>query len=321
MDTIHFSDRKASVDFYEGRYAHGYMGHWSSSDKGKLLGIIKSLGLPAVGNPLDFGCGRGIFTQVIREALPGWSIYGCDISSEAIESAKMNSPGITFFVLGDQNYADKKFDFIHSHHVLEHTYDDKVSAGEISDYAAGHCMMLHSLPNNHDGNFEWRLVQMRKNGVDPSTGKFFYEDPAHMRRLNVQQVEALFSGYHFKLRKGYFSNQYWGGIKWIAESNFGLVRNISNPFYANSISSFFRLVFWRNLLYFAWFCFFASSAFSPADKGRYYYLKRVIQSICFLFFFWLAIPVTIFISSKAEQEWKEKKEEPSGADMFLVFER
>jgi SAM-dependent methyltransferase len=320
MDTIQFSDRSASVDFYESRYAHGYMGHWSSFDKDRLFSLIKSLQLPAQGNALDFGCGRGIFTQVIREALPGWTITGCDISSEAIANAKRNSPGITFFVLGDKGIS-QKFDFIHSHHVLEHTFDIKVSASEISSFAAAHCFMLHSLPCNHEGSLEYRLSQWTKNGFDPQTGKFFFEDSAHMRRLNVQQAEALFSGYNFKLRKEYYANRYWGGIKWIAESDLGLVRNISNPFHANSFASFLKLVAWRKRLAFAWFCFFAASAFSPADRGKYYFLKKMIQAVCFILFFWLAIPVNSFISSKAKKEWDERKENPDGSDMFLVFER
>lgn len=321
MDTIQFSDRKASVDFYEGRYSRGYMGHWSNFDKERLLGLIKSLNLPSHGNALDFGCGRGIFTQVLREALPGWTFCGCDISAEAIESAKKNSPGVTFFVLGDKNFADLKFDFIHSHHVLEHTFDEKVTAEEMSSYAASHCTMLHSLPCNHEGSLEYRFSQWTKDGFDPVTGKFFYEDSAHMRRLNVKQSEALFSKFSFKLSKGYYSNQYWGAVKWIAESNFGLVWNISNPFHANSFSSFFKLVVWRNRLKFAWFCFFAASAFMPADRGRFYHFKKTIQALSFILFFWLAIPVARYISLKAKQEWDEKKESPDGTDMFLVFER
>ncbi len=321
MDTIQFSDRKASVDFYESRYSHGYMGHWSSFDKDRLFGLIKSLNLPSHGNALDFGCGRGIFTQVIREALPGWTITGCDISAEAVESAKKNCSGVTFFVLGDKNFSSQRFDFIHSHHVLEHTFDERVTAEEMSLYAGDHCTMLHSLPCNHDGSLEYRLAHWTKNGFDTGTGKFFFEDTAHMRRLNVQQAEALFARFNFKQSKGYYSNQYWGAIKWIAESNLGLVLNISNPFHANSFASFFKLAVWIKRLAFAWFCYFAASAFRPADRGRYYLLKKIIQAICFILFFWLAIPVASFLSMKAKREWDEKKESPDGTDMFLVFER
>ena len=156
--------RNDSIQFYEGRYSRGYMGHWSSFDKKRLYDLVKSLNLPQTGNALDFGCGRGIFTEVIREALPGWKISGCDISSEAIESAKQNS-AITFFVLGDKIFSEQKFDFIHSHHVLEHTFDDKVTAGEMSSYAAEHCVMLHSLPCNHEGSLEYRLSQCLKRHI------------------------------------------------------------------------------------------------------------------------------------------------------------
>lgn len=321
MDTIRFPDRKASVEFYESRYSQGYMGHWSSFDKSRLLELVKSLNLPAQGNALDFGCGRGIFTQVIREALPGWKISGCDISAEAIESAGKNGSGITFFVLGDSRFSSFKFDFIHSHHVLEHTFDEKVTAGEMSGYAADHCVMLHSLPCNHEGSLEYRLAHWTRNGFDPETGKFFFEDTAHMRRLNAEQAAMLFAPFHFRLVKKYFSNQYWGAIKWIAESNLGLVRTISNPFNAHSMASFFKLAGWRCRLGLSWFCFFAASAFRPADHGKYFYLKKGIQALCFLCFFWLAIPVSLYITSMAKKEWDEKKESPDGTDMFLVFER
>ena len=318
---IDLSKKETSVDFYERRYSMGYMGHWSSFDKERLAGLIKNLGLPSTGRALDFGCGRGIFTQVIREVLPGWTISGCDISAEAIDFAKKNIPGIDFFVLGDRTYSEQRFDFIHSHHVLEHTFDEKVTAAEMSSFAAEHCVMLHSLPCNHEGSLEYRFAQWTKNGFDTATGKFFFEDTAHMRRLNAQQAEALFSGFHFRLSRKYFSNRFWGAIKWIAESNFGLTWNISNPFRANSFSSFFRLAVWRKRLVFFWFCFFAASAFMPADKGRYYFLKKALQVICFLLCFWFAIPVARYITMKAAKEWEERKESPDGTDMFLVFER
>ncbi len=321
METIQFSDRKASVDFYESRYSHGYMGHWSNFDKDRLYELIKGLNLPAVGNALDFGCGRGIFTQVIRAALPGWTISGCDISAEAIESAKKNSPGITFFVIGDKNFSVKRFDFIHSHHVLEHTFDERITSEEMSSFAASKCTMLHSLPCNHEGSLEHRLAQWTKNGFDPVTGKFFYEDTAHMRRLNVQQADALFAKSGFRLLKDYYSNQYWGAIKWIAESNFGLVWNITDPFHANSFRAFFKLTYWRKRLTFSWFCFFAASAFTPADRGRFYILKKLFQALSLVLFFWIAIPLSRYISGKAKKEWDEEKEQKNGTDMFLIFER
>ena len=321
METIQFQDRKESVDFYERRYSHGYMGHWSNFDKDRLFWLIRSFNLPEQGNALDFGCGRGIFTQVIKEALPGWKIFGCDISSEAIESAKRNSAGITFFVLGDKEFSGLKVDFIHSHHVLEHTFDEIITAGEMASFAANHCYMLHSLPCNHAGSLEYSLAQWTKNGFDEISGKFFFEDTAHIRRMSAAQTAALFTPFGFRLTREYYSNQFWGAIKWIAESDFGMVWKIANPMQANSLSSFFRLAFWREWLILSWFCFFAASAFRPADRGRYYYLKKFIQAISFLLFFWLAIPVSMFITAKAKKEWELNKDDKSGTDMFLFFEK
>lgn len=321
METIQFADRKASVDFYESRYAHGYMGHWSSFDKERLYSLIKSLNLPPSGNALDFGCGRGIFTQVIKQALPGWTISGCDISAEAIESAKKNSQDIDFFVLGDKSHDGKKFDFIHSHHVLEHTFDEKVTAAEMASYAAHHCTMLHSLPCNHEGSLEYRLSMWTQDGFDQATGKFFFEDTAHIRRMSGKQADELFQKHLFHPGRKYFSNQFWGAIKWIAESDLRLILNISNPFHSNSFSSFLSLVWWRFVLLLTWFCFFAATAFQPADRGRFYLLKKFIQAICLVLFFWIAIPVVLFITARARQEWKENKENPGGSDMFLVYQR
>ena len=266
-------------------------------------------------------CGRGIFTQVIQQALPGWNISGCDISAEAIASARQSNDEVSFFVLGDENFSEKKFDFIHSHHVLEHTFDEKVTAAEMCSFAAEHCTMLHSLPCNHEGSLEYKLAMWTKNGFDPVTGKFFFEDTAHMRRLSAAQSEKLFANHQFFLRKGYYSNQYWGAIKWIAESNLGLVFNIANPFHANSLKTFFKLAIWRKRLVLTWFCYFAATAFLPADRGKNYRLKRILQAISFILFFWVAIPVTRFISGKAKKEWDEQKENPGGTDMFLVFAR
>src|SRR6185295_2231799 len=173
----------------------------------------------------------------------------------------------------------------HSHHVLEHAFDVYASAGEISAFAAQHCLMLHSLPCNHKGSLEYRLADWTKNGFDPVTGKFFFEDTAHLRRLNVKQAEELFSKYNFRLTKKYFSNQYWGAVKWIAESNFKFVFSVSNPFHSNSFMSFFKLAVWRKRLVAAWFCFFAASAFTSGDRGRNYFLKKIIQSLCLVLFF------------------------------------
>ena len=69
-------DHKRSVKFYEDRYEQGYMDEWPVEKKRKVLEVIQELQLPAIGYALDFGCGNGVLTEIIRQALPSWKIYG-----------------------------------------------------------------------------------------------------------------------------------------------------------------------------------------------------------------------------------------------------
>jgi 2-polyprenyl-3-methyl-5-hydroxy-6-metoxy-1,4-benzoquinol methylase len=321
MDTVQFTDKKASVDYYQHRYAHGYMGHWSEFEKDRIRQLVQELQLPEHGSALDFGCGRGIFTSVLKEALPGWTITGCDISSEAIASAKKNNPGISFFVLGETHPETGKYDFIHSHHVLEHVFDERVAAPEISSLAASKCTMLHSMPCNHPGSLEYKLSYWTKNGIEPVSGKFFFEDKAHLRRQSADQAEALFAPFDFRIVKSYFSNQYWGAIKWIGESDLALVTKITYPYNGKSSGDFFHLLSWWVRLSFCWICYFAANAFTVGDKGRYFIFKKILQVFFFVALFPVAIPVKVYVNRKAKKEWEEKKHEPNGSEMFLVFRR
>ena len=320
METVQFDDKKASVDYYQQRYEQGYMGHWSRFEKDRIRNLVRELNLPATGRALDFGCGRGIFTKVLKEALPGWTITGCDISKEAIASAKKNNPDISFFVLGTQ-YETGKFDFIHSHHVLEHVFDERVAAEEMSGIAATACTMLHSMPCNHPGSLEYKLSSWTKGGIDPVSGKFFFEDTAHLRRQSADQAEALFAPFDFRLVKKYFSNQYWGAVKWIAESNLKLASSISYPFNGKSSGDFFNLLKCWVVISISWICFFAAGAFSSGDKGSFFIFRKILQLFFFVALFPIAIPVKIYINRKAENEWKENRSDPNGSEMFLVFRR
>jgi len=327
METVQFDDKKASVEYYQQRYEQGYMGHWSRFEKDRIKDLVRALNLPPTGRALDFGCGRGIFTKVLKEALPGWTITGCDISKEAIASAKKNNPDISFFVLGEQNkdfdsaQSKGKFDFIHSHHVLEHVFDDRVAAEEMSAMAAPSCTMLHSMPCNHPGSLEYKLSSWRKDGIDPVSGKFFFEDTAHLRRQSADQAEALFAPFDFRIAKKYFSNQYWGAVKWISESNLKLVSNIAYPYNAKSPGDFFSLLKCWIVISFSWICFFAAGAFSAGDRGPYFIFRKILQLFFFVALFPVAIPMKLYVNRKAAKEWAEKNHEPNGSEMFLVFRR
>ncbi|MBL0257788.1 MAG: class I SAM-dependent methyltransferase [Bacteroidetes bacterium] len=318
---MEFSDRQESKSFYDQRYSHGYMGHWSVFEKRRIFDLVKELNLPSRGKALDFGCGRGIFTAVIKEALPGWEVFGCDISSEAIAAASSQNKEIKFFVLGDPELAGLKFDFIHSHHMLEHTYNVQVTAKEIVALAAPVCAMMHSLPCNHPGSLEYIVSSQMKNGINDKTGTFFFEDQAHLRRLSVDQTSALFLHDGFVVYKDYYANQYYGALKWIAESELVLILNFTDSSKAVNPAepiSLFRL---RNKLIFFWFCTFAAMAFQAADRGKYFYLKKFLQAFSFILFFWIALPARSWLVRNAVKEWKEERTKKNGTDMFLLLKR
>lgn len=49
------------------------------STEQRVFEIVRDLNLGRTGVALDFGCWNGV-TEVLRQALPEWVIYGCDIS-------------------------------------------------------------------------------------------------------------------------------------------------------------------------------------------------------------------------------------------------
>lgn len=321
MQRKEFKDKAESVLFYEGRYRQGYMGFWSDFEKQRLYDLVAELKLPSTGNFLDFGCGRGIFTRILASALPGWQIFGCDISATAIDTARENNPKGKFFVIGDPELSQYRFDFIHSHHVLEHAFDDQLAANDMIELAAPSCKMLHSLPCNHPGSLEFEVSSRLMSGFDIKSGKFFFEDVAHLRRLNVDQVEKLFQSAGFRLNAENYANQYYGALKWMAESNFGLVWKISTLKKTVSFSAALNQIGLRIKLLFLWFCFFSARAFEQQDRGSFYFLKKSIQYISFCFTFWFVIPVRNSLVKKAISEWQTRRKEENGSEMFLIFSR
>src|SRR5690348_1631688 len=82
--------------FYDERYRHGYMDSWPGDKLLKVSDVLMSLELPREGRVIDFGCGAGAFTAVLKACLPNWQVYGTDLSTEAVEVARPRLPGATF---------------------------------------------------------------------------------------------------------------------------------------------------------------------------------------------------------------------------------
>lgn len=92
-------DADVAREFYDKRYSTDYMYGWEVRKKRWTLEILRSLDLPKVGKALDFGCGNGIFAELLTRALPGWAIFGTDISPVAIEKAQKRVKNCCFLSL------------------------------------------------------------------------------------------------------------------------------------------------------------------------------------------------------------------------------
>jgi 2-polyprenyl-3-methyl-5-hydroxy-6-metoxy-1,4-benzoquinol methylase len=81
---------------------------------------------------LDFGCGTGLYTKLLKEIFPHADIYGCDVSGEAIKIAKNDVPGCRFDQIIDKSDLagkyGRKFDLVFINCVLHHIpHDEHIS--------------------------------------------------------------------------------------------------------------------------------------------------------------------------------------------------
>jgi 2-polyprenyl-3-methyl-5-hydroxy-6-metoxy-1,4-benzoquinol methylase len=187
---IDLLDANQSKAFYDRRYSDGYMDEWPAEKKQRVLELIRGHGLPTSGEALDFGCGTGVFAEVIQQALPHWKVSGCEISETAIKIAAKRFPSMEFFLLGDSLPASNhKFDFIFSHHVFEHVPSVADTCGQIRSMCKPGGTVLLVLPCGNEGSLEWKICHLRRNGIDTSRGnRWFFEDPGHLRRLTTVVV-------------------------------------------------------------------------------------------------------------------------------------
>jgi SAM-dependent methyltransferase len=312
MDLNNLEDSKA---FYDRRYLDGYMEEWPADKKARVRELIRSLPLPAKGRALDFGCGNGVFTRVLKDALPEWEVSGCDISEAGLNNAKKAVTDCNFFVNADPTFASATFDFVFSHHVLEHVFDIKKLAEEISARCAPRAAMLHILPCGNQGSFEWRLCNLRSDGINAQMeNRFFFEDPGHIRRLDTARSEVLFKDFGFVLADGFYANQRAGVINWVTRSNPLLIPKMFNPFKGkNPLAGLklfgwlveFSLVSWLRLPY------LLEQRFKASLLARILLFLPARPSAC----------LDAMLVRRAEKEWAEEKKNPAGSEMYLFFIR
>ena len=316
--------KEKSIQFYDDRYQSGYMDDWPNSKKERVKEIIRGLPLPQSGIAIDFGCGSGVFTEVLQQALPGWSIYGCDISTQAIELAKQRFPACTFFVSGDPVFANLKFDFLLSHHVLEHVYDLQKTTDEVNNLLKPHAAMLHIFPCGNQGSFEYTICAVRTDGINPELGnRFFFEDIGHLRRLTTSQTAEALAGYGFGLSAEFYSNQFFGALQWLSEYDKGFLLDFTDPSKSKDQAASGDLIKWRKklLAYRADRFFVQQHSYLSLFRSVVFYIKALVKHAWYLFYLPLARYRIRRLDRQAAEEWSSRRTDPRGSEMYLFFTR
>ncbi|MDQ7834259.1 MAG: class I SAM-dependent methyltransferase [Humidesulfovibrio sp.] len=316
------SDHDTAVAFYQDRYAQGYMDAWPTEKKDRVFEIVRELDLPATGEALDFGCGNGIFTDIIRQALPtGWKVYGTDISNVAISNAKLRYPECTFFASDDIKSTNKKFDYLFTHHTLEHVYNIDAAINDICNLMNVSSSMLHILPCGNKGSLEHAICSLRVLGIDNgSGGRFFFEDKGHLRRLTTDALRNKLSIHGFHLSKQYYSNQHYGSISWIVHS-LKTILDITDYHMAVSKLALLKLIFLRVRLISYWFSNTVVASVESTTYNRCINLRCsasfLVKSLLYVF----AKPISKYLLNRIQKEWNTRKTDNRGSEMYLYFKR
>lgn len=316
MDTIENKIR------YDDKYTQGYMEEWSPEKTAKITWILQTLDLPEQGDLLDFGCGNGVLTEVIRTLLPHWKVHGTDISDTAIDNARRWFPECLFFKQDDPGFREKKFDFVFSHHVFEHVEDLPAVFAHMTNFLAEDARMLHCLPCGNEGSFEYNLCLLQKNGIDRSQGgRFFFEGEEHVRRLTSDDFTHMAEERQCVPKRAFYANQFYGAIEMITSSHPHLVLKMTRGTQAVNLSARFKLLKLRMVL------LFLNLWRMPALIVHHFMAKRNKQAKHFILLalavplYPISRPLDAYLKHARRQEFEQRHHERNGSEMCLSFER
>lgn len=155
----------------------------------------------------DLGCGNGYQAEILKKAMPGVIVNGCDISPSAIEKAsrRMNSCYICDIDNSNLPENNEIYDLALCIAVLEHVYDVNHALKETHRILKPGKHILILVPNLSFWRF--RLEVLR--GKIP----YILQDPRHLHSFNKgflleKLAHSGFMGYHI-----YGQRQ---RIKWLA---------------------------------------------------------------------------------------------------------
>jgi len=312
----------AAVEFYDERYEEGYMEEWDDAKKRKVGEIIKTLNLPETGNALDYGCGNGVFTNIIKKCLPKWKVFGVEISAIAVKNASKKFPTCTFFVSDEAASFKQNFDFLFSHHVFEHVQDITETITQINSYLAPISKQLHILPCGNPGSYEYDICLLNKNGIEKNKdNRFFFEEPGHLRRLTSSELIESMEQINFSIKDQFFANQYYGAVNWITKSSPRFVKKLTDPWNAIDEAAKNKLgALRKKLLNLTYRQFPYSKYWLIKSKWSKTTTDKIKLAMLFIPAM-LSKPLFNKLDKLAGNEWNIKKRDYNGSEMYLFFQR
>lgn len=320
---VESQDPASASDVYDARYERGYMDSWGPERKRRIFELVRGLELPETGNALDFGCGNGLLTDVIRRALPaGWRVYGTDISRVAIGHATDWFPECSFFTMGDDVPAGGRFDLVFTHHVLEHVEDLGGTLAQLDSMMRESVTAVHILPCGNEGSLEHSICRLRVDGIDPAQGnRFFYEEPGHLRRLTTKDLRDVYQERGFELVNAQYANHRAGAIEWITQSGPSFVFSFTDSRAAVDDAARGELERLRRRILSLWLlrypAAFVDTRLRTRSRRWWELLLLPVGLVCYPF----SKPVDVVVSSRARSEWRDRRSDPSGSEMYLCFKR
>jgi len=309
-----------AANLYDARYECGYMETWPDQKKATILELVRGLQLPHTGEALDFGCGNGVLTEVLRQALhPGWAVYGTDVSARAIANAKSWYRRCRFFLPSDREFMGRKFDFVFTHHVLEHVNSLDEVLDSITSRLKPGSVMLHVLPCGNEGSFEHNLCKLHKHGFKPG-GMFFFEDEAHLRRLTTDQLCTLWGQRGFSMTSEFYRNQHHGALNWITHTHSpGFIGHLTAPDSARDEQAAKVLRALRYRLLFYWAVRYPVVRWEESLRKKRRRWKDYLFLALGMTLYPFSKPMDAYLNRNDKSEWERSNTRRNGSEMYLCF--
>lgn len=321
--TADLYDAETAVRYYEQRYAQGYMDEWPIAKKQRVFDLVRLLDLPASGRALDFGCGNGVFTDVVRQALgPAWEVVGSEISTVALDNARQRFPQCRFVRGDDPALHAKPFDFFFSHHVLEHVSDLGEALSLLDALMAPRAAGLHILPCGNEGSYQHELTRLRSDGIDPGIGnRFFMDEEGHVRRLRTRDLVGEYDRRGYRLTMDRYCAHRQGFMHWITDLGPERVLETLDPTKAVDGRARRRLQTLRLGYLALWFLRHQAPMVEEKLRKR----RRSLRDYVLLAFgspwYLISKPIDTYLRGADTREWASLSRDARAGEMYLVFAR